>query len=499
MRTTISAMAALTCVAASALPAQQVLPSVPQSLGLEEAIELGHRFNPGLRQVTNDRGAAAWGVRNAYTALFLPSVNASANMTYQGAGSQTFLSQEFNQESGTIGSGYSLGLSWQLSGATLSQPGVAKAELRAADAAIDGARVTLEATVTQQYLAVLQAEAQESLTVTQVTRNEEFLRLAQARFQVGQATMLDVRQAEVAKGQADVALLQARQAVIVEKLRLFQQMGVAAPEDPSVVTLRDTFPVVEPVWTLGDLLREAEEGNPDVYALRARASAARSGAHAVKSQWLPSLNFSAGWRGFTRQFTNSEFLIAQAQQGAASAVAECEFTNRAWLNPGADPADLLPCGQLAFSPTTADAIRASNDVFPFSFRSEPFSASLTISLPLFTQFGRPARVAQASQQAEDAYQAVEARRLQVRTDVSQMFYGLRAAYQTIAIQQTNRVAAQEQLRLAQERYRVGSGTFFELLDAQVAAQRADADLINAVYAYHRSVASLEAAVGRSLR
>jgi len=46
---------------------------------------------------------------------------------------------------------------------------------------------------------------------------------------------------------------------------------------------------------------------------------------------------------------------------------------------------------------------------------------------------------------------------------------------------------------------VGSGTFFELLDAQLAGQLADADYINAVYAYHRSVASLEAAVGRSLR
>jgi len=83
--------------------------------------------------------------------------------------------------------------------------------------------------------------------------------------------------------------------------------------------------------------------------------------------------------------------------------------------------------------------------------------------------------------------------------VSQGYYTLQTAYQTITIQVTNRVAAREQLRLATERYRVGSGTFFELLDAQLAAQRADADYINAVYAYHRSVASLEAAVGRSLR
>ena len=57
----------------------------------------------------------------------------------------------------------------------------------------------------------------------------------------------------------------------------------------------------------------------------------------------------------------------------------------------------------------------------------------------------------------------------------------------------------EQLRLATERYRVGSGTFFELLDAQLAALRAEADYINAVYAYHQAIATLEAAVGRPLR
>ena len=83
--------------------------------------------------------------------------------------------------------------------------------------------------------------------------------------------------------------------------------------------------------------------------------------------------------------------------------------------------------------------------------------------------------------------------------MSQAFYALQTAHESIRIQGTNRVAAQEQLRLATERYRVGSGTFFELLDAQLAAQQAEADYINAVYGYHQSIASLEAAVGRPLR
>jgi outer membrane protein len=498
MRSFVIAAVLLGPALSGAVAQQSVLPSVPQTLRLEEAVELATRNNPSYRQVINDRGAAVWGVRNAYSALFLPSLNASTSLYYRGAGSQQILQQEFVQTSSSVGSGYQLGLSWQLSGATLSQPGLAKAQLRATDAAIDGAAISLRAAVTQQYLAVLQAQEQVTLAQSQLTRNDEFLRLAQARFQVGQATMLDVRQAEVAKGQAEVSLLQARQGVIVEKLRLFQQIGVPAPDDPNVVSLPDTFPVVEPTWTLADLLNSAEQGNPDVGALRAQAAAARSSEHAAKSQWLPTLNFSAGWSGYTQRYTNGDpnFLLANARAAAASGLAQCEYLNDNLLNPGGTPVD---CSTYQVTQAQEQAILDANTKFPFKFSSQPFSASVSLSLPIFTQFGRPARIAEAAQQADDAQERVEARRLQVRTDVSQAYYGIQAAYQAIGIQATNKVAAQEQLRLATERYRVGSGTFFELLDAQLAAQRADADYITAVYAYHRQVALLEAAVGRPLR
>jgi outer membrane protein len=124
---------------------------------------------------------------------------------------------------------------------------------------------------------------------------------------------------------------------------------------------------------------------------------------------------------------------------------------------------------------------------------------MSISLPIFTQFSRPLQNAEAAAQADDAREAVRARELDVRTAVSQAYYGLLAAYEAIRIQEQNRVAANEQLRLSTERYRVGSGTFFELLDGQVAAQQAERDYINAVYAYHQAIATLEAAVGRPLR
>jgi outer membrane protein len=192
--------------------------------------------------------------------------------------------------------------------------------------------------------------------------------------------------------------------------------------------------------------------------------------------------------------------ISDAQQVAQRNQTECAFTNTAWLNAGETPLD---CSALAVTQAQEDVIRsqlvARNSVWPFDFTRQPFQASLSISLPLFTQFNRVAQISQAQAQAEDAQYIADGRRLQLRTLVSEAYYSLRTAYATIGIQITNREAAQEQLRLATERYRVGSGTFFELLDAQLAAQRAEADYINAVYAYHRSVAVLEAAVGRPLR
>jgi outer membrane protein TolC len=61
------------------------------------------------------------------------------------------------------------------------------------------------------------------------------------------------------------------------------------------------------------------------------------------------------------------------------------------------------------------------------------------------------------------------------------------------------VLAEDQLRLARERYRVGAATFLELRDAETVKARADREYLNAVYAFHTGLAQLEAAVGRSLR
>ena len=108
-------------------------------------------------------------------------------------------------------------------------------------------------------------------------------------------------------------------------------------------------------------------------------------------------------------------------------------------------------------------------------------------------------MARAKAAREDAEEAVRRSELQLRTVVQSRLGALTTAHQAIGVQAANREAARDQLRLAQDRYRLGSGTSLELSDAQNAVSQAETDYINAVYAYHRAFVALEAVVGRSLR
>jgi len=469
---------------------------VPATLSLADAISLARQHNPAYRQVIHDRSPAAWGVRNAWSSLWLPTLTASGGVSYAGPGEQNFLTSSFSQSVSTLSSSYSFFLDWTLNGQTLSQPGIRKAQLNAADADVTGAETNLVTGVTQQYLTVLQARDNAEVARQQLQHDEEFLKLAQARYDVGRASILDVRQAQVARGQAEVTLLRARTGIDVEKLRLFQSIGVSAPVPIANVQLTDTFVVQAPTWQLNDLLTMAEQQNPALRALREREHAAGWGVKAATSSYAPSVSLSAGWSGFTQKLSDVNPTIASIRQSAQQDSLACAYENAAWLNTNQTP---LNCAALTNTTAAEQALLDQNGRYPFNFTPQPFQARLTVTIPLWGNFQQPLQVSQAKAQQQDLQESVRARGLQVQTDVSSAFLTLQTDYQAIAIQDTNRTAAREQLQLATERYRVGSGTFFELLDAQVAALRAETDYINAVYDYHKALAALEAAVGRPLR
>jgi len=492
-------------VASAQDSAQSPLPSRPVSLSLVEALQQARANSPLYRQALNDAGPARWGVRNAYGRL-LPSVTAATDFGYTGSGESNFGGGLILPTSAFLTSGYSLGIQWQLSGRSLQAPSQQRALQRATDEDIGAAGVGLTAEISTQYLTALQANAQVAVARQQVKRNEDFLALARARHRVGQTTLLDVRQAEVIKGTSDVALLRAVQAENEAKLDLLRRMGVEPPVSIDQIVLTDSFPVTPPAFRLDSLLVLTDRQNPVLRSLRARGHAARLDVRAAKTDFLPTLSVRAGWSGFTQQFTYQDLLLRQNLNSAQAQAAGCEFDNavRTGLSLGGQTgncflaAGLIDGGGALLDPV-AQQIRNQNGVFPFSYTGQPFGANLTVSLPIFTGFSRSLRLSQARAQEDDADEEVRARRLQVRTDVHSRYLGLETAFRAIAVQGASREAARDQLRLAQDRYRLGAGAALEVSDAQNSVQRAEGDYVNAVYDYHKAIAALEAAVGRPLR
>ena len=492
----------------TALTQDSSLASSPRrsvGLSLAEALEQARKNSPGYRQTLNDASPARWGVRNAYGNL-LPSVVASSDFGYTGSGQSNFGGGFTRPTSAFLTSGYSLGLEWQLSGRTLHAPRQQRALQRAVDETIGAAGIGLTAEISTQYLTSLQARAQVAVAHQQVRRNQDFLALARARHQVGQATLLDVRQAEVTKGASDVALLRAVQTENEAKLDLLRRMGIEPPAPIDQILLSDSFPVTPPQFQLDSLLALSDRQNPLLRSLRAREHAAGLDVGAAKTDFLPSLSLRAGWSGFTQQFTNQNVLLGQTLAEAQAQATDCEYNNavRTGLSLGGQTSNCfaasgLADGGMALLDPVAQQIRNQNSVFPFSYTGQPFGANLTISLPIFTGFSRSLRLSQARAEEDDAEEEVRARRLQVRTDVHSRFLALQTAFQAIGVQGTSREAAQDQLRLAQDRYRLGAGTALEVSDAQNAVQQAEGDYVNAVYDYHKAIAALEAAVGRPLR
>lgn len=493
------------------LPLERPTPKL--TLTLMEALAQGRSRSPAYRQALNDAGPASAAVRSAY-GQFVPRLGVGGNLGYFGEGKSTFGGSTFTQTSPSLTSGYGIQLDLGISGATLLGPGTQRANQRAVEEDIAAAGMGLNTDITAQFLTALQAAAQADVARQQVKRNTEFLELARARFQLGQATLLDVRQAEVTKGQSDVQLLQAAQAESEAKLELFRRMGTEVPVGVTEVALADPFTVTEPAFDLATLLRMAEAENPSLRSLRAREDAASWTTRAAKSQYLPSLSASAAWQGYTQQFTNTDILLGGQLASAQLRASNCEFQNAligalptggvpGYPNGGRVPdckafAGLNATGQ-ALDPAIEQAIRDQNNIWPFRFDNQPFRASVQVSLPLFQGFSRNLDVARATAAREDAEEAVRARQLQVRAEVQARYLGIDAAWQAIAVQSSNRDAAREQLQLAQERFRLGSGSALEVTDAQSAVTRAEADYVNAVYAYHKAVTALEFAVGRPLR
>ena len=471
-----------------------VTPRSGAPLTLEEAISIARQNNPTFLSVANNRRTADAAVRSARGA-FLPSADASFGARYQQGGTQVFNGLNFSNSSATKQSSYSLDLGYRINSATFVQPRAARANRAAVEADITGNAEQLRAAVTQQYLTVLQAQARSALQDTLVNTARTQLDLAKAKVAVGSGTVLDIRRAEVGLGQAQVALLRERNSVEVEKLRLFQQMGV---DQAPAATLVTEFRIETPTFTLAELLETARQGNPAIVALRSRERAAELNTKVARAEYTPTLSLTTGWGGNSYQYANSDFPVNQARAGVLADQASCMQQDSIRVRVGLPSAN---CNGTAYQFTDAQAaaIRDRNNQFPFRFERSPLAFAALISIPIFDKFAREERVQRAEVERDDAMYNVRAKDLALTADVTQAYLTLMTSIQTVALQEQNATKAKEELSYAEERYKVGLATFLDVTTSRNTYEQALLDRVNAVYDHHKAFAALENAVGRPLR
>jgi outer membrane protein len=472
------------------------------TLTLEDAIQLARQNNPQFRQTANDEGPADWAAREAY-AGFLPSISIQNSYSYQASGTQRFgnlSAADFGlgRTPGTYASDYGLFANLSISGSTFFQVAQQKANRTAVEARIDAESFSLATDVTRQYLAALRQRDNVMLSHSALDRADEASKLVEARNQSGAATRLEVAQAQVERGRAEVALLQAQNSYDTERVRLMQQLGVEVNAD---VELTSQFEVFEPNWTVEELTAVAISSHPGLASARKAESAAKAAARASWSQYLPSLNFGATiWSGYSRKVSDTGFLITQAENSAQGRIENCQF----WNTVAAGLSTNLPnypddCTQYAFTPADQATVLANNDLYPFNYTSSPASFRVSVSLPIFDGFQRERSLQQARATAEDARHQRRAEELARRTEVTTNLLALRTSHRTVELEARNAETAGLALELARERYRLGAGSILELTQAQEDKARADQGHLAAVYTFHESLAALQAAVGTGLQ
>src|SRR5258705_1813740 len=464
------------------------------ALTIDQAVELAWRNNPELQQVQNNRIGAHAAFRSSYGAL-LPSADASLSAQRQQGGQVIFSGMSLAASSDVNQSNYQIGINYRIKSATLITPSLQRASRDAVEADITGATSNLRSNVSQQYLTTLQQEANADLQDSLVVASEAELILAQAREIVGSGTQLDVSRAEVALGLQRVQALKARNQVEIEKLRLFQLMGTPQPPNVKLVS---QFPVTPLNLDLQQLIASARNQNPVVVALRSREHVADLNVRREKGEYSPTLSLSTGIGGYTYGFTNSSFPVAQAQAQLDASRVSCIRTEevRAALSLSNQ---LAQCNAIALTEADAAAIRSGNSRFPFNFTKSPRSFSATLSLPLFDGFAREQRLQEAMASRSDARYGVRARELALTADVTAAYLTVTTAEKTVALQEQNAANAKQELKLVQDRYKIGATTFVDLTEARATYERAESERITSMHDYHKAFAALESAVGHPLR
>jgi len=424
-------------------------------LTLDQCIKLALENNSSLRNAERNYHIAGTSVATSRAGL-LPRVNVSLSSGRFRQGDRT-LEQDtpvgIDSATGSIlyerreitQSGFtSSSNSAQVSASqTLFDFGASINRLRQSSASEEASRFSFESTrqntillVKQRYFGHLRNQRLLEVNQEAVKSAEEQLKRTESMYEIGSVAQGDVFRARTQFGNERINLITQQNAVQNSRALLNVALGRTADAPLSIADVEEVPEVKK--YEMEDVLRVAEEKNPELLGIEKNKRSAQLGIHVARTAYLPSFSIS----GFYSR-SNNEF----------------------------------------------------NKVYSGFGQNWSGSIGLNMSLNLFNGFSDQANLERQQLTYRIAEENSIDRRRNLRLEVEQALLSLRAWKEITAINSDNLISAQEDLRLAQERYRVGAGTLLDIINAQVNVTRSKTTLVQAKYDSMIALASLEAAMG----
>jgi outer membrane protein len=406
---------------------------------LAEAIHLSERVQPAMVRAAADVRTSNAQRRSALGA-YLPRISVSSSGSdffSEGPARVDPITGELisgNSSSRSLSTSLSASLDLFTGFRRGAEMRAARAGENAAEASLIDARFEQALTTTNQFLDALAAAQLLRVREASVRRAEEQLKTAVAKLRAGSATRSDSLRSLVTLGNTRLDQITTQTELATAEANLARLIG-----QPGRVRAADdsAFYRVLPAVDTQALRVEAESKSPRIQSASASAAAARASARASRSAYWPSLTLGA---------------------------------NTGWNGSRATDYDLFNQRQL----------------------------SLSLRWNLFDGFDRELTIVQREADLDLAEASATDERLAVQAELTTRLAELDAARTRTEITQTSVAAATEDLRVQQERYRLGASTIVDLLTSQEALNQAEVDVVNARFDYLRANAQLEALIGRNL-
>lgn len=419
------------------LGAQGVASGGARPISLDEAIRLAQLNAPAAVQARGQLRTTDAAIRSA-KGSYIPTLNLNYGSNKQGG--ETFFQGQlvpFRGDPWNFSRSVSSNLELFDGGRRLFQLRSARASQTAAESneRLQSFRVALD--VKQQYFNVLAARESRESAAAQLAQSEEQLNSANARVRAGAATVSDSLRSIIQVGNARLAVLTAENSLRVSNANLTRLTGT-----PFEVTAEQSADSLMPRTVIDSAdVAGAVESAPSVMQAKADVASASASLRASKTPYLPTLNMSYNLSGSR---TDKSFDITGGQYASANAL------------------------------------------------------RFTLSYPVFNGFTREENIVRSSVAERNAEAQLRDSRLAVQQQITQFLGSLRLAQERVTIQVASVDAANEDLRVQNQRYALGSSTLLDVLTSQAQLNSSRSALIQARYDARLAKAQIEALIGREL-